>query len=310
MNTTKGLTHYQQEELNTLLALDKTFDGNVTETNSYKPVKTEAALLKVNIAAINDSIINKLVDATTDTEEKNALKAKTAVFWGNTNSIMHSFALKYNFVDLAKTTKQTASQLDDIADPNFYAHIYLIHEEISGYLLSPGFVDYDITAPMLDAGLQLAKDFQQYLGTNKHTEGKAVVASEEVERLFIPAKENYTQIEFLSEYFSPDGPAPNELFYKALKTALIITHSNTHTVFEGHIYLNGTQTGIKEVQIKNLKNGRFVITDLLGFFKMERFEGGLIEFEITAEGYTTQKVILDIKRGKHISINYFLAPAA
>ena len=310
MNTTKGLTQFQQEELNTLLALDKTFDGNVTETNSYKPVKTEAALLKINIEAINDSIINKLVDATTDTEKKNALKAKTAVFWGNTNSIIHGFALKYHFPDLAKTTKQTASQLDDIADPNFYAHIYLIHEEITGYLLSPGFIDYDITAIMLDAGLQLAKDFQKYLGTNKHTEGKAVVATEEVERLFIPAKDNYTQIEYLSEYFSPEGPAPNEAFYKALKTALVITHSNTHTVLEGHIFLNNTQTGIKNVQIKNLKNGRFVMSDLLGYFKMERFEGGLIEFEITAEGYTSLKVILDIKRGKHISIDYHLTPAA
>ena len=310
MNTTKGLTQFQQEELNTLLALDKTFDANVTETNSYKPVKTEAALLKINIAAINDSIINKLVDSTTDTEKKNALKSKTAVFWGNTNSIIHSFALKYHFEDLAKTTKQTTSHLYDIADPNFYAHIYLIHQEISGYLLSPGFVDYDITAPMLDAGLQLAKDFQQYLGTNKHTEGKAVVATEEVERLFIPAKDNYTQIEYLSEYFSPEGPAPNEPFYKALKTALVITHSNTHTVLEGHILLNNTLTGIKNVQIKNLKNGRFVMSDLLGYFKMERFEGGLIEFEITAEGYTTIKVILDIKRGKHISIDYHLTPAA
>jgi len=310
MNIKKGLTQFQQEELNTLNDLDKTFDANTTQTNSYKPLKSEAALLKANIKTINDATIHKIIDGTSDTDKKNALKAKTAIFWGNTNFLLHGFALKYGFIELGKSTKQTRSMLEDIADNNFEAHIEVLHTEISSYLLSPGFVDYGITATMLDAGLVMAKDFQGFLGTNKHTEGRSIVATDEVERLFLPAKGNYTQIELLSEYFSPDGPAPDELFYKALKTALVITHTNVHTIFDGYVYIAGTQTPIKGAQIKNLKNGRIVETDLLGYFKMEKFAGGLIEFEISAPGFVTLKPILELKTGKHLNLDYYLIPSA
>ena len=68
--------------------------------------------------------------------------------------------------------------------------------------------------------------------------------------------------------------------------------------------------GIKGVIVKNLKNGRIVETDLLGYFKMEKFQCGTIQFEISAPGYKTQTVIIDIKRAKHISIDYQLVPAA
>ena len=310
MNIKKGLTIFQQEELNSLTDLDKTFDANKTKTDSYPPLKSEAALLKTNIETINNSIINKIIDSTTDTDKKNALKAKTSIFWGNTNFILHGFALKYGFIELGKSTKQTRPMLEDIADNNFEAHIQILHTEISSYLLSPHFDDYGITDTMLDAGLLMAKDFQGFLGTNKHTEGKSIVATDEVERLFLPAKENYTQIDLLSEYFAPEGPAPDDLFYKAIKTALVITHSSTHTIYDGNIFNKQTNTPINGAQIKNLKNGRIVEANLLGYFKMEKFVGGLIEFEISAPGFITIKPILDIKKGKHISIDYHLVPTA
>lgn len=310
MNIKKGLTQFQQEEFNTLNSLDKTFDDNLTKTNSYLPLKVEAALLKTNIKTINDSIAHKLIDSTTDTEKKNALKTKTATFWGNTDFLIHGFALKYGFTDLGKYTKQTRSMLEDIPDTNFEAHIEVLYNEISGYLLSPHFLDYGITEAMLDAGLVMAQTFQAFLGTNRSTEDKSLVATEEMERLFLPTKDNYTQIELLSEYFSPDGPAPDDLFYKAIKTALVVTHTSIHTIYDGNIYINQTQTPIKGVQIKNLKNGRIVETNLLGYFKMEKFVAGLIEFEISAPGYITIKPILDIKKGKHLTIDYYLVPSA
>ena len=310
MNIKKGLTQFQQEELDALNNIDKTFDDNTTQTNSYEPLKDEAVLLKANIKIINDSIINKLIDGTTDTDKKNAMKTKTATFWGNTNFIIHGFALKYNFIELGKSTKKTRSMLEDIADNNFEAHIEVLHTEISGYLLNPNFIKYGITKPMIDAGLLMAKEFQGFLGTNKHTEGKSAVATDEVERLFLPAKGNYTQIELLSEYFAPEGPAPDELFYKAIKSALVITHTSIHTIYDGYIYIAETQTPIKGVQIKNLKNGKIVETDLLGYFKMEKFAGGLIEFEISAPGFITIKPILEVKTGKHFNLDYYLVPLA
>ena len=48
----------------------------------------------------------------------------------------------------------------------------------------------------------------------------------------------------------------------------------------------------------------------LGYFKMEEFQGGQIEFEISAPGYKTITVIIQIKQGKHITIDYELEPKA
>ena len=87
MKISKGLTQAQQELLNSYLGLDKTFDANPTKRDIFKPIKDEALLLKGNITAINNAIINKLVDSTDDTAEKNSLKLKATIFWGNINSI-------------------------------------------------------------------------------------------------------------------------------------------------------------------------------------------------------------------------------
>jgi len=310
MKITKGLTQAQQEEFNAFLSYDKLLDANHTKRDIYKPIKTEADLLKTNIKSIGDAIVNKMVDSTDDTAQKNHLKNVASVYWGNINFIVHGFAIKFGFTDLAKITKKSSNQLMDIADANFQPSIIVLNEAIAAYLLNPDFLDYKITDLILADGLLKAKTFQDFLGTNKHTEGKSVVAVDEIERLFLPAKANFLQFGLVSEYFSPDGLAPDEEFYKTLKTGLIITHSSTHTIYDGHVFHVGTQTGIKGVIIRNLKNGRIVETDLLGYFKMEKFQGGLIQFEISAPGYHTQTVILDIKRAKHISIDYQLVPAA
>ena len=310
MKVTKGLTQAQQEEFNTYMGFDKTMDANPTKRDSFTPVKKEAALLKANIKTISESVVNKLIDSTDDTAEKNSLKSIASVYWGNVNSIVQGFAIKYGFADLAKITKQTSYHLMGIPDPNFQPTIIVLNGAIAAYSDDTNFEEYNITDTVLTKGLLLAKTFQDFLGTNKHTEGKTIVAVDEVERLFLPAKANFTQFGLLSEYFSPDGLAPDEEFYKAIKTGLIIVHSSTHTIYDGHVYKHGTTEGIKGVKIKNLNNGRFVETDLLGYFKMEKFMGGTIQFEISAPGYQTQTVILEIKRSKHISIDYQLQPAA
>ena len=310
MSTNKGLTVYQSEEFNTYNALNKTFTDNPTETNSFEPLKDEAALIKTNIQAVKDAVLNKIVDTTNDTADKNALKAKTAFHWGNTNKVLLGFAIKYLHPELAKLTKQTHSQLEEITDNNFTPQIQLIYSTIEPFLLDPKFIKYNITKPTLDAGLQLAKDFQAYLGTNKHTEGKVTVAVEEVEALFLPLKENFTQVSLLIENFAPEGATPNADFYKAVKEQLFFYHTSVHTIIDGNILIKGTKTGIRNAQFKNLKNGRFVLTDLLGYFKMEKFQGGQIEFEISAPGFKTLKLIIQIKQGKHIAVDYELEPIA
>jgi len=310
MKIMKGLTRKQQEDFNAYMSYDKTLDANHTLRDTFFPLKSEAASFKINISTINNSIVNKYVDSTDDTIQKNHLKSIASVYWGNLNFLAHGFAVKFNFPELAKITKQTSSQLMEIADSNFQPAIIVLNEAISAFSLNTDFIKYEITDVVLASGLLMAKTFQEFLGTNKHTEGKSIVAVDEIERLFLPAKANFTQFGFVSEYFSPNGLAPNEEFYKALKTGLIIAHSSTHTIFDGNVYHVGTVLGIKGVIIKNLKNGRIVETDLLGYFKMEKFQCGTIQFEISAPGYKTQTVIIDIKRAKHISIDYQLVPAA
>ena len=306
MKILKGLTQVQQEDLNGYLGLDKIFDAYPTKRDIYKPVKDEAASFKTNIKNISDAIVNKMVDSTEDTDTKNKLKLVSSVYWGNINSIVHGFALKYNFGDLAKMTKLTCGQLMDIADTNYQPRIQVLATSISDYSANTDFIAYNVTDLVISKGLLMAKTFADFLGTNKQTEGKSSVAVDEIERLFLPAKANFTQFGFICEYFSPEGLAPDEEFYKAIQSGLIIPHSSTHTIYDGHIYHQGTELGIKGATIKNLKNGRMVESDLLGYFKMEKFQGGTIQFEISAPGYVTQTVILEIKRSKHISIDYHL----
>jgi len=106
MNVIRGLTQAQQEDLKAYLGLDKTFDAFPTKRDAYKPVKNEAASLKINIKNINDAIVDKLIAPAYDTETKNNLKSSAAVYWGNVNSIVHGFAIKFGFTDLAKITNK------------------------------------------------------------------------------------------------------------------------------------------------------------------------------------------------------------
>jgi hypothetical protein len=55
-----------------------------------------------------------------------------------------------------------------------------------------------------------------------------------------------------------------------------------------------------------LTTGKLAVSDLLGYYSISKFKGGVFEFEISAEGYKTIIVVVTIATGKHLTMDFTL----
>jgi len=52
--------------------------------------------------------------------------------------------------------------------------------------------------------------------------------------------------------------------------------------------------------------GKLAICDLLGYYNLTKFKGGVFEFEISAPGFKTITVVITVVMGKHVTKDFTL----
>ena len=101
---------------------------------------------------------------------------------------------------------------------------------------------------------------------------------------------------------------PDEKFYTSITSSLIVNHlAHVHTIFDGHVFMDDVdKTVIKGAHIKNMTTGKLAVSDLVGYFNLTKFRGGVFEFEVSAAGFQTITVVVTIVVSKHLTMDFTL----
>ncbi len=309
MTTRDGLTKEQRQELDAHIATDLMFGKFPTQVAGYEPLKDEVVLHKSNIDAVNALLPEKMKNTVIITETKNDNRLALENKYKPICDITLAFANKTENTSLAAAMKLGGKNIHSVADLNFKVTIANINTAITPIIADAEYVKFGITALMLSSGLTDATAFSASLGGNRQAVESVSVATLAVEKLFIPLRKDKTNIDLMMQYFNPiGGIKPDEKFYNSITSSLLINQlAHVHTMISGHVYEAGSeQKVIKNAHIRNLTTGRLGISDLLGYYHIEKFKGGVFEFEISASGYKTITVVVSIVMGKHVTMDFTL----
>jgi len=310
MPTRDGLTKEQREELNVHIATDKMFDLFPLQVAGYEPLKDEVAVHRLHINALNALLPEKMRNTVIITVEKNEKRLAIEEKYHPICSITLAYAIKTGNTSLAAAMKLGMRNISYVADLNFLVTIVNINQAITPIIADADYVKFCITALMLSSGLTDATTFSGSLGANRQAMESVSVATSAVEKLFIPLRQDKTIIDLMMEYYNPKGGIkPDENFYTSITSSLIVNHlAHAHTVFDGHVFMDDAdKTVIKGAHIKNMSTGKLAVSDLVGYFNLTKFRGGLFEFEVSAAGFQTKTVVVTIVVGKHLTMDFMLA---
>ena len=309
MPTIDGLTKEQRQELDLHTATDKMFGTFSTQVDAYNPLKKLVALHKTHIKDVNDLLPEKMRNTVIITENKNESRLALEVKYRPICAITLFYANNTENRSLAAAMKIGSRQLLIAPDLDLQVIISNINDAIEPIIDNVDYVQYGITALMLSSGLSDSKLFLASLGLGRQVVESVIVATLALERLFVPLRKDKSDIELIMQYFNPiGGIKPDETFYNSIVSTMVVNKlAHVHTILEGHIYEEGVEKlVIKDVMVKNLTTGKMAISDLLGYYIISKFKGGVFEFEISAVGYQTIIVVVTIVMGKHIVMDFTL----
>jgi hypothetical protein len=311
MATSKGLNVDQRDELANYQNISDYFTEKSDEYSKNDPLKEEVADLKNNITQLEKVVPDKIKSTKPDTEKKNQLKGKMSHFYDSICSDTLSYAKKNNKIDLAAAVNYKESALLDIPNENFVPTIRSINAAIKPFLSEAAFKGYGITQADLDKGEADAVTFLSYLPEAKSTSSEIVSADAAIEALFEPLRESKTQIGLLMRSYAKNGRKENIPFHEGWNSVKTVIHTGGRITILDGVITNAADSSIKipRVTVKNLTTGKTVYSNLLGEYRFEKFRSGTFEYEFSAPGYITKKVIIIIQRGKHKTVDVALEAA-
>jgi len=309
MPTRDGLTKEQRQELDAHIATGIMFGKFPLQVAGYEPLKEEVVIHQLHIKDINDLLPEKMKNTVIITVSKNDNRIALENRYKTICNITLAFAIKTENMGLAAAMKLGGKNIHSVADLNFKVTIENINNAITPLIADAEYVKFGITALMLSKGLTDATAFLASLGSNRQAVESVSVATLAVEKLFVPLREDKKTIDLMMQYYNPiGGIQPDEKFYNSITSSLLINQlAHVHTMINGYVYEAGSeQKVIKNAHIRNMTTGRLGISDLLGYYHIEKFKGGVFEFEISASGYKTITVVVSIVMGKHVTMDFTL----
>lgn len=301
-----GLTKEQTQEYNKYKKMEQFFGvpANVTLINTYTPMKNEVGEFKQNIIDVGDLLPKKSVDNKGITDEKDLRKLNVANYWfSNVLSKAKAYAFKVKNTELAVKVDFSQSEVEELRDGDVQPFCLGVKNVLSPLIGDAIFDTYGIDAPALTAGMTTADDFKAYIGKTKGANADKTVAGGNIGLEFTQLRENNNQFDLLIEHWKTLNPD----FYNGYQAINVEDDIGIrHTGIEGNVTKKSDGTPLKDAVIKNLTKNKAVKSGLTGFYSLIKQMPGDCEIEVSLPGYKTIKVIVKMKRGKILDMDFQL----
>jgi len=284
----------QSREYTRCTKLNQFLQNNEAVYNSFEPFKTEATSFSSNLQTFSGLIPDKNHVTTGITADKNGLKQKLADALGLICRKTYSYALTYNNPDLAAQVNTRADKIFRMRDTDISGFAQSIKKIAAPLLANADYVKYGVTAAKLDAIITDATAFNDMIGKANVTGSGNAVANVAIDKTIGALRLNIKHFDLLVDEFEETNPAFVEGYYINSEVG------NTgirHSGIEGYVR-SKSGDAISSATVHLANTTKSAVTDLKGYYHLDRVRPDDYMVECSAGGYAPQSKLHHISRGK------------
>jgi hypothetical protein len=284
----------QSREFTRCTKLAQFLNDHNTVYADFAPFAEEVTAFISNMAEFVDLIPDKNITTTGITEDKTALKEKVAAALGIICGKTYSYALKQNNEALAAQVNTTAYKIFRIKDSDLQGFTANIVEVITPLLTDTEYIKYGVTAATLDAVTQTVNDFTALIGKADVTGSTGTVANTAIDKVIDKLRENIKHFDLLVDEFSET----NSDFVNGYHINSEVQNTGIrHSGIEGYVR---TKTGdaITGATVQLANTTKSAVTDLRGYYHIDRARPDDYMVACSAAGYTAQSKLYHISKGR------------
>ncbi|MEP6467705.1 MAG: carboxypeptidase regulatory-like domain-containing protein [Parafilimonas sp.] len=296
------ITQEQSREFTRCTKLQQFLDANQTVFESFEPFADEYTQFSANMVTFEGLIPDKNVNTKGITTDKSTLKQSVADALGAICRKTYSYALKQDDGELAAQVNTRADLIIRIKDSALLGYVITMGETITPLLTNTDYMKYGVTAAQLLAIKTDAIKFNNMIGKADVTGSTGTVANAAIDAIIDALRLNIKHFDLLIEEFETSNPG-FVLGYHI--NSEVDNNGIRHNGIEGHVH-SKTGDAISGATIALQGTTKSTVTDLMGYYHLDRVRPDDYMVTCNANGFTVQSKVHHISRGRTDEIDWEL----
>lgn len=290
------ITQEQNREYNRSSKLEQYLakDQSKSVYAGYEPFNDEATDFDGNFESLTQLIPDKNHVTTGITTDKRGFKQRISDELGLVCRKTYSYALKYNNSELAAQVNTRADLIFKMRDADLLGYAQGIEEIITPLLNDANYIKYGVTAKQLGDIVADATTFNSMIGEADVTGSENTVANTAIDKVIDKLRLNIKHMDLLVDEFAESNPEFVQGYHlnsEVDKTGI------RHSGIEGYVRTKEGEP-VANATVKLQGTTKTAVTDLKGYYHIDRAHPDDYMVECSAEGYATQTKLHHISLGK------------
>ncbi len=299
------ITQEQSREYTRCTKLSQFLNQNATVYSSFQPFADEVTSFNANVTSFTNLIQDKNGDNTGITADKTALKHSIADALGLVCRKTYSYALINNNQQLAAQVNTRADKIFKMRDADILGYAMEIGQVITPLLTDPNYIPYGVTAAQLTAIGTDATNFNNMIGKADVANSSNTVANAAIDAIIDALRLNIKHMDLLVDEFEATDPGFVQGYHinsSVDKTGI------RHSGIEGYVHAGGaTNMPVAGAVIVLQNTTKSAVTDLNGYYLLDRVPANDYMVVCSANGYTSQSKLHHVSLGKIDEMNWELS---
>ena len=267
--------------------------------STYVPFNKEAQSFASNFSLFQEYTTKKKTNGTVITLEQKELKNRLGTQVGDICAMATVYAEQYNNPTLAAAVAITKSTVMAHKDPDVYGLVQGVVNTLQPLLTDVHFMDFDITATMLDALMDDAATFRDNINKGSVIGAGGSIANQKINEVIKLLDKNVKTFDRLINKFSAAHP---EFVAGYRINATLENPPARYTGIEGAVTSEATGAPVANALVSVKKRDKETTTGGDGSFSIVSMYGGDCEIVVSAAGFATKTITVHIPRGKIIKL--------
>ena len=290
------ITQEQSREYTRCTKLNQFLNQNETVYNSFEPFADEVTDFDTNLASFTNLIPDKNGDNTGITTGKTELKRSIADALGLICRKTYSYALINNNPQLAAQVNTRPDKIFKMRDADLLGYVTDIGQLITPLLTDAGYMKYGVTAAQLTDIVANATAFNSMIGKADVANSDNTVANAAIDTIIDALRLNIKHMDLLVDEFETANPG----FVHGYHINSEVGETGIrHSGIDGYVRTGGaTGTPVSNATIALQNTTKSAVTDLNGYYRLERVDADDYMVVCNAAGYTSQSKLHHVSRGR------------
>jgi hypothetical protein len=297
------ITQEQSREYTRCTKLAQFLNPNQSVYAGFQPFADEVTDFNENLTRFTNLIQDKNGDNTGITADKATLKHSIADALGLICRKTYSYALINNNQQLAAQVNTRADKIFKMRDADIRGYCMEMGQVISPLLTNPEYMKYGVTAEQLTAIGTNATTFNNMIGQADVANSSNTVANAAINTIIDALRLNIKHMDLLVDEFEATNPGFVQGYHinsEVDKTGI------RHNGIEGYVR-GANSTPIPNATVTLQNTTKSAVTDLNGYYLLDRVQADDYMVVCTAAGYASQSKLHHVSKGRIDEMNWELS---